>query len=168
MAEPFLGEIRAFSFNFAPQNWTICAGQLLPISQYSALYSLLGTTFGGDGRINFGLPDLRGRAIVHTNENYPQGAKYGAEYVTVTRSDIPVHAHGMKCSGVAADTGSPANSFLAPATGTDKRYHESGEITAMHEESIAYSGGSAPHANMQPFLVINYCIALQGMYPSRP
>lgn len=165
MAEPFLGEIRIFSFNFAPRGWALCNGQLLPINQNQALFALLGTQFGGNGQTNFALPDMRARAPIHTG-NYPLGQCGGETTHTLTQAELPVHSHGLRASSdvgrLAAPTGAalaraPFNAY-APPTGSN--------LAPMHTDSLGTAGGSQPHTNMQPSLVLNICIALQGIFPS--
>jgi microcystin-dependent protein len=168
MAEPFLGEIRLMSFNFAPKGWATCSGQLLPINQNQALFSLLGTTYGGNGQTTFALPDLRGRLPMHKGtgpglSNRTIGERAGEEAHTLTFGELPPHNHGV---GVVSGPGTatlPTGAFMAAHRGG---YAEAGN-TPMHSGTIANAGGSQPHANMPPFLVIGFCIALQGIFPSQ-
>ena len=163
MSTPFLGEIMMCSFNFAPRGWAQCNGQLLPINQNQALFSLMGTTYGGDGRVNFGLPDLRGRAPMHVGQGFVQGQRSGEEFHTVTQQELPQHVHllqGTTATGRAKD---PANNALASARG---HYAEAGDV-AMHPSSVTNVGGSQPHENRPPFAVINFVVALQGIFPSQ-
>ena len=166
MSEPFLGEIRAFGFNFAPRGWAMCNGQLLPIAQNTALFSLLGTTYGGNGQTTFALPDLRGRVPVHMGQghglsNRIQGEQSGEENHTLIITEMPAHAHAQPASNAEQDTNRPGNAV--PAKGGV--YAGSTDGTVM--DASTPTGGSQPHNNMQPYLVLNYCIALQGIFPSR-
>lgn len=167
--EPFIGQIMAFGGHFAPRGWAQCDGQLLPISQYSALFSILGTTYGGDGVTTFALPDLRGRAPVHmghgpglTQRNL--GQKFGEEKVTLTTSQMPAHSHTVTCSTSRGTSGNPAGNVLGGDP--DLPYEPSGG-QIMSTSMIHDTGGNAPHDNSQPSLALTYVIALQGIYPSR-
>ena len=164
MAEPFLSEIRLFSFIFAPKGWALCDGQLLPINQNQALFSLLGTTFGGDGRVNFGLPNLQGRAPIHVGSGHTLGERGGAQAHTLSIAEIPTHTHVLQASGSNAGTNSPNNAVLANTTAV---YHAPTSLTSLSPSSVTTVGGSQAHLNMQPFLVLNFCIALQGIFPSQ-
>jgi len=164
MAEPFLSEIRLMSFGFAPKGWALCDGQLLPINQNQALFSLLGTTFGGDGRANFALPDLRGRVPIHVGSSHPLGERGGEQAHTLSSAELPTHTHGLAVSTSATGgNASPANRVIG---GGSNAYHTPSNLTSMHPASVANVGGSQPHLNMQPFLTINFSIALQGIFPS--
>jgi microcystin-dependent protein len=163
VAEPFLSEIRMFSFNFPPKGWAFCNGQLLPINQNQALFSLLGTTFGGDGRVNFGLPDLRGRVPLHVGQTHSLGERGGEQAHTLSIAEIPTHTHGIR-GGSAAGTTRIANQKLL-AGGADL-YANPSNLTSLHPATVANTGGSQPHLNLQPYLVLSYCIALQGIFPS--
>ncbi len=171
--EPFIGEIKLFAGNFAPRGWALCDGQLLAISQNQALFSILGTTYGGDGRTTFGLPDLRGRTPIHAGRgaglsDYRLGERGGTEQVTLTTNQIPSHSHSLHANSKAANTAAPAGSALANTRGRDFDYDQSGEIdTTLSGKSIGAAGGSQPHENRQPYLAVNYIIALVGIYPSR-
>jgi microcystin-dependent protein len=169
MAEPFLAEIRMMSFNFAPKGWALCNGQLLPINQNQALFSLLGTTFGGDGRTNFALPDNRGRTPIHVGSGHTLGERAGEQNHTLNISAIPTHTHRLRASSVAASTNIPvANTTVWGNSAPNQIYDNSGaNLVAMGTSAIATAGGSQAHLNMQPFLTINFCIALQGIFPSR-
>jgi microcystin-dependent protein len=171
MAEPFLAEIRIMSFGFAPKGWALCNGQLLPINQNQALFSLLGTTYGGDGRVNFALPDLRSRVPIFFGQGFTQGEKGGQEAHTITMSEMPQHNHFVNASSSQADSAfiqsvSPAsqNVFGTVAGGI---YGAFAAPVAMLPSSITNAGGSQPHENRQPFLVLSFCIALQGIFPSQ-
>lgn len=177
MAEPFLGEIKLVGFNFAPRGWAYCDGQMLPINQNQSLYSLLGTTFGGDGRTTFALPDLRGRTPIHTGDAYSTGDDYslgqrgGLENVTLTVDEMPVHAHGMLASSNMAmkSSVSPNQEVLADTSSGLPIYSPSGlgSLVELNENAVTYAGGSQAHNNMQPSIVVGFCIALQGLFPSR-
>jgi microcystin-dependent protein len=167
MSNPFLGEIRVFGFNFAPTGWFLCEGQLLPISQYTALFSLLGTTYGGDGRSTFALPDFRGRAPVHQGNGTVLGEAGGAETVTLLQNNLPVHSHSFNVSNEVATTQAPANAYLAqPEQGGPALYISSAPSAAM-ADSIDSAGGGQPFSTRQPTLVLNYCIAHNGVFPAR-
>ena len=175
MAEPFIGEMRMVGFNFPPRNWTKCDGALLPISQNQALYALLGVTFGGDGRTNFKLPDMRGRAPVHPGTlagvTVLQGEAAGSEEVTLTTATMPAHTHSLEASSDPADQQEPTGNVLAQTVpvGTDtKEFYGAGQsLASMNVGSVASTGGGQGHANVQPTQVVNFCIALQGLFPSR-
>jgi len=168
MAEPFLGEINFFPYKFTPQKWMPCAGQLLAISQYQALFALLGTQFGGDGVTTFALPDLRGRAAMHPDDSTPQGTKAGEEDVTLTENQIPQHNHSVTASTAAGTQKEYDNSLFAAVSGSNtKLYAASGAMQPLNAATVAPAGGSQPHANCQPSLVGNYCIAVEGIFPSR-
>jgi microcystin-dependent protein len=162
MAEPFLGELRLMSFNFPPKGWAQCNGQLLPINQNQPLFSLFGTMYGGDGRTTFGLPDLRGRVPMHIGSGYVQGQKLGEEFHTLTRAEIPAHNHIIQASSQAGNQAGPT--ILASVGNT---YRTADELTPINPETLALSGGSQPHENRPPYLVNNWCVALQGIFPSR-
>lgn len=169
MSEPFLAEVRIVGFNFAPRGWAFCDGQILPINQNQSLYSLLGTTYGGDGRTSFGLPDLRGRAPVHVGasnggEFYRQGAKTGEETHTVSAAEMPAHDHSTSGSGNDGSTKDPSGKVLGGALNL---YADPTDLTSIVSGSIANVGGSQAHNNMQPYIAMNFCIALQGLFPSR-
>lgn len=166
--EPFLGEIRIFAFNFAPKGWALCNGQLLPINQNQALFSLLGTSYGGNGQTNFALPDLRGRVAIGRGEGHSVGDRGGQEYVTLTSAALPAHMHPIPASLLPGTLNlSDASAVPAVAQTLDRRpinmYSDSYTDMLL---GITYVGGNQPHDNMQPYLVVNYCIALQGIFPS--
>jgi microcystin-dependent protein len=167
MAEPFLGEIRVFSFVFAPKGWALCNGQLLPINQNQALFSLLGTTFGGDGRVNFALPDLRARVPLHVGNGVVLGQKAGEQAHTVTISETPTHAHVVNATTAGATTSTPANTLLTAQSSAQSLYASAASnLQAMAAAAVSNVGGSQAHVNMQPFLTLSFCIALQGIFPS--
>jgi microcystin-dependent protein len=169
VAEPFLAEIRLMSFVFAPKGWALCNGQLLPINQNQALFSLLGTTFGGDGRVNFALPDLRARAPIHVGSGHTLGERGGEQAHTLSISEMPDHAHVLNASASNGDVPVP---FNPPTTshmlaGTPNQiYGPAVNLVAASAASVTNTGGSQAHLNMQPFLTLSYCIALQGIFPS--
>jgi microcystin-dependent protein len=175
MSNPFVAEIRIFPFNFAPRGWAFCAGQLLPLSQNTALFSLLGTQYGGDAKSNFALPDLQGNVAMHSDQyagggQFPIGSMSGTDSVTLLTSEMPSHNHGVQCdpgfldtslvlptNGVPSNTGSSLLIYSSTAT----------PEALMNPQMISVAGGSLPHNNLQPYLVLNYCIALQGVFPPR-
>lgn len=164
MAEPFLSEIRIMSFVFAPKGWALCNGQLLPINQNQGLFSLLGTTFGGDGRVNFALPDLRARTPIHVGSGHTLGERAGEQAHTLSIAELPQHAHAMNASSDNADTQPPTNMVLAQSPAG--LYGPPGNLVALNSASVSNVGGSQAHLNMQPFLTLSFCIALQGIFPS--
>lgn len=166
MSEPFLGEIRPFSFGFAPKGWALCNGQLLSINQNQALFALLGTMYGGNGVTTFALPDLRGRAGMHVGQAHSQGEQAGIESVALSAAQIPSHAHPANASSNTGIQGSPSGGFWAQDSSGNVVYNSAGGA-AMAANALGNAGGGQPHNNMQPYLVVNYCIALQGIFPSR-
>ncbi len=164
MGTPFMSEIKIISWNFAPKGWAFCNGQFLPINQNQALFSLLGTTFGGNGQTTFALPDLRGRAPVHQGSETILGQAGGEEAHTLNTSEMPAHNHIINASTANGDTVSPAGAVLAAA---NNMYTAFANLTTLGPTSVTNIGGSQPHANMQPYLVLNYIIALQGAFPSQ-
>jgi microcystin-dependent protein len=164
MSDPFIAEIKAVSFNYAPRGWALCNGQLLPINQNQALFSILGTTYGGDGRTTFALPDLRGRVPVHIGGEIPLGVKTGEENHTITPAEMPQHTHRVHASGQHASLDDPSGAVWAAATNP---LYAGGANAVMHPSSVTTVGGSQPHLNLQPYLVINFIIALVGIYPPR-
>jgi microcystin-dependent protein len=164
MAEPFLSEIRIMSFVFAPKGWALCNGQLLPINQNQALFSLLGTTFGGDGRVNFALPDLRARVPIHVGSGHTLGEKGGEQAHTLSISELPTHTHVAQASGNNGSTPDGTNNVLGVVPG--RLYTDAAALTTLHPTTTTNVGGSQAHLNMQPFLTLSFCIALQGIFPS--
>jgi microcystin-dependent protein len=169
MSTPFLTEIRVFSFNFAPKGWALCNGQLLPINQNQAIFSLLGTTYGGDGRVNFGLPNLQGRTAMHQGSGHTLGERGGEEAHTVIMSEMPAHIHPAQSDAKPGDnnTANPNNAYPANTGGTKLYSPGSSNMVAMFPQMVSNMGGSQPHENRQPFLALNFCIALQGIFPTR-
>ena len=163
MAEPFLSEIRIMSFVFAPKGWALCNGQLLPINQNQALFSLLGTTFGGDGRVNFALPDLRGRVPIHVGSGHTLGEKGGEQAHTLSISEIPTHTHVANAVDANGTLGTPTANLLAQY---NNGYTAPANLTSLSPATVTNIGGSQAHLNMQPFLTLSFCIALQGIFPS--
>jgi microcystin-dependent protein len=165
MAEPFLSEIRLMSFVFAPKGWALCNGQLLPINQNQALFSLLGTTYGGDGRVNFALPDLRGRTPLHMGSGHTLGERGGEPAHTLSIAELPTHSHGLRASATPGDTPVASGNVLSSAQG--QLYGAATNLTSLLPASVGNIGGSQAHLNMQPFLTLSFCIALQGIFPSQ-
>jgi microcystin-dependent protein len=164
MAEPFLSELRLMSFNFAPKGWAMCNGQLLPINQNQALFALLGTTFGGDGRVNFALPDLRGRTPIHVGSGHTVGERGGEQAHTLSVAEMPQHVHLVNAASANADQIGAVGNLLAR---TSTRYAPpDAAMGPLAAPTIASSGGSQAHENMQPYLTLTWCIALQGIFPS--
>jgi len=164
MATPFLSEIRLFSFNFAPRGWALCNGQILPINQNQALFSLLGTTYGGNGQTTFALPDLRGRVPIHFLGDYPLGAVGGEIAHSLTLSEMPSHNHFVQGASVNGDTVLPSGAKIGAAAGL---YGPATGLTNLASAAISNYGSSQPHINQQPYSVISFCIALQGVFPSQ-
>ena len=167
MATPFLAQCMLCSFNFAPKGFAMCNGQLLPINQNQALFSLLGTTFGGDGRVNFALPDLRGRTPMGFGDGHTLGERGGQEAHTVNISEMPTHIHLLQATTTAASLPKPNANLLANTAGNLTIYTGPAALVAMNPASISNVGGSQPHQNLQPFLVMTWVIALQGIFPSQ-
>ena len=166
MAEPFLSEIRLFGFDFAPRGWALCDGQVLPISQQQALYSLLGDTYGGN-QATFALPDLRGRVPVGSSPDYARGLSAGTESVTLQTANLPVHTHSLRASSAAATAQSPEAAVLAEAPAGRKAYGEAENLVALSGNSVGSAGESQAHSNLQPTQVVSFCIAIVGNYPTR-
>ena len=164
MAEPFLGELRLMTFVFPPKGWALCNGQLLQINQNQALFSLLGTTYGGDGRTTFGLPDLRGRVPLHMGPSHTLGQRGGEEGHTLSQSEMPTHVHVMQASTANADLVLGTGNVLASSS---TRYAQPANLTTLEPSTSLPVGGSQAHLNMQPYLTLSFCIALQGIFPSR-
>lgn len=168
MAEPFLSEVRIMSFVFAPKGWALCNGQLLPINQNQGLFSLLGTTFGGDGRVNFALPDLRGRTPIHVGSGHTLGERGGEQAHTLSIAELPTHTHVLNASATAGNAPTPASGgtgFILAST-PNLIYGPPTSLVALNSTSVPNVGGSQAHLNMQPFLTLSFCIALQGIFPS--
>ncbi len=163
MAEPFLSEIRIMSFVFAPKGWALANGQLLPINQNQALFSLLGTTFGGDGRVNFALPDLRGRTPIHVGSGHTLGEKGGEQAHTISIAELPTHTHVFNASQANATVPVPTGNVFGTS---NNMYAAATNLTSITPATITNTGGSQAHLNMQPFLTLSFCIALQGIFPS--
>jgi microcystin-dependent protein len=168
VAEPFLSEIRIMSFQFAPKGWALCNGQLLPINQNQGLFSLLGTTFGGDGRVNFALPDLRARAPIHVGSGHTLGERGGEQAHTLSIAELPTHAHVANATTAQADanSNSAAPTRMLAQSNFSQLYGGASPLVAMATNALGNVGGSQAHLNMEPFLVLNFCIALQGIFPS--
>ena len=163
MSEPFLGEIKIISWNFPPKGWAFCNGQFLPINQNQGLFSLLGTTFGGDGRVNFALPDLRGRTPIHVGAGHTLGERGGEQAHTLSIAELPTHTH--------VEMAQPADGNQLPAVGAvlaqaSNVYRAADNLVALNPGTVTNTGGSQAHLNMQPFLTLSFCIALQGIFPS--
>lgn len=174
MADPFLAEIRIFPFNFPPKGWAFCNGQLMPLSQNTALFALLGTVYGGDGKSTFALPDLQGNAPMHPGQGsglslHDLGEIGGAETVTLLESEIPAHSHAVKAGGSfdVGDNNDPTGLIMAKSA-SGFAYFTAQNLTGMSAEALTPAGGDFPHNNMQPYLTLNFCIALQGVFPQRP
>ena len=170
MSEPYIGEIRIFAGNFAPNGWSFCEGQILLISENDALFALIGTTYGGNGQTTFALPDLRGRIPVHQGQgpglqNYPLATQTGAEQVTVTTNQMPVHSHALLASQTSAGSAIAKNNVLAKSTAV-KLYIQDTPTAALAANMVGAQGGSQPHTNVQPYLCLNFIISLYGIYPS--
>jgi len=176
MSEAYIGEIRIFAGNFAPRLWATCDGQILSIADNEALFSLLGTTYGGDGRVSFGLPDMRGRLPVHQGQGsgltYRQiGARFGSESVSLNINQLPGHTHSLQASTDAATSSNPANDVLASQTDGDQPYApvpaEPDNIQQMNSQTLTSTGGGVGHPNIMPYQALNFIISLSGLYPSR-
>ena len=171
MSTPFLAEIKIISWNFPPKGWAFCNGQFLPINQNQALFSLLGTMYGGNGQTTFALPDFRGRAPIHVGAGFIQGQAGGQEFHTITTSEMPAHTHFLQASTQQANQATlvtpPANTPNILAAVTGAQYANAASLTTLTPDTISNVGGSQPHENRMPFLVLNFIIALQGIFPSR-
>jgi microcystin-dependent protein len=166
MSEPFLAEIRIVGFNFAPRGWAFCDGQILPINQNQSLYSLLGTMYGGDGRTTFALPDLRGRVPIHTGNGHTEGQKSGEETHTLSSGEMAAHQHSFGATSQPATGNTSANGYLA-GSAPNEVYHTTSTTANMNADELTRTGSGQAHDNMQPYLAVNFCIALQGLFPSR-
>jgi microcystin-dependent protein len=164
MADPFLSEIRIMSFNYAPRGWAFCNGQLLPINQNQALFSLLGTTYGGNGQTTFALPNLQGRVPIHFGSGHTLGEAAGEQAHTLIQAELPTHLHVLNGSATNADVVIPTGNVLAQSS---QLYGPAAQLTALDPSSNGLVGGSQAHLNMQPFLTLNFCIALVGVFPSQ-
>jgi len=173
MSNPFLAEIRIFPFNFAPKGWAFCDGQILPLSQNTALFSLLGTTYGGDGKSNFALPNFQGNSPIQQGQGaglslHDLGETSGTDTVTLLATEIPAHKHAANCSSGMGDQYGPPNNFWATDAGGNDEYNVAATPNMpMAAGALGPTGGNLPHNNLQPYLVLNFCIALQGVYPPR-
>jgi microcystin-dependent protein len=167
MAEPFLCEIRLMSFGFAPQGWALCNGQLLPINQNQPLFALLGTTYGGDGRVNFALPNLQTLIPIHMGNGHTLGERGGEQAHTLSIAEIPTHTHFVNADTTAATAGNPSSTRRLSKSSGAPLYASATNLVAMDPQSISSVGGSQAHTNTQPFLALSFCIALQGIFPSR-
>jgi len=174
VSEPFLSEIRMFGFNFPPRGWALCDGQILPINQNQSLFALLGTIYGGDGRTSFALPDLRGRTPVHFTSGFPQGQRSGEEQHVLQANELPQHTHTAAATGdqgsdtnIEGATGEPNNVLASQARRGRPIYSGPAALTSMHPGTVANTGGTQGHNNMQPYRTISFAIALQGLFPSR-
>ncbi len=166
MSEPFLAEVRMVGFNFPPRGWAYCDGQILPINQNQSLYSLLGTTYGGDGRTSFALPDMRGRTPIHVGNGHTEGQKSGEETHTLSIPEMPNHDHAMNATNASDNLeDQPEGKVFAQAS--DNLYASFGTSVQLNNQSVANAGSGQAHNNMQPCLAIRFCIALQGLFPSR-
>ena len=177
MANPFVAEVRIFPFNFAPKGWAFCNGQILPLSQNTALFSLLGTTYGGDGKSNFALPNLQGNAPMHPGQGpglslHDLGETGGSDTVSLLESEMPAHPHSINCldgARVGGQSGLPTNAILVKTGGTPASAYTTGatQNLTMSGNMVSPAGGNQPHNNLMPYLTLNFCIALQGVYPPR-
>jgi microcystin-dependent protein len=173
MADPFLAEIRIFGFNFPPKGWAFCDGQIMPISQNTALFSLLGTTYGGDGKSTFALPDMQGNVPMHPGQGQglslrDLGEMGGVEAVTLLQSEMPVHTHTLRGNNTTAESANPAGNSIARQTFNMFQTNINQSLVLMAQQALPVAGGSQPHNNMMPYLTLNFCIALQGVFPQRP
>ncbi len=164
MAEPFLSEIRLFSFNFPPKGWAFCNGQFLPINQNQALFALLGTTYGGNGQTTFALPNLQGRLPIHTGNGHTLGEAAGSSAVTITQQTMPTHIHALQANTNNGTQAGPAGALLSAYL---NGYTQPTDLRTLMPQTVTNVGGSQPHENRQPYLTVNFCIALQGIFPSQ-
>ncbi|HYI11943.1 MAG TPA: tail fiber protein [Thermoanaerobaculia bacterium] len=176
MSSPFVAEIRMFGFNFAPTGWAQCNGQLLPLSQNTALFSLLGTMYGGDGKSTFALPDLQGSAALNwgqssTGTQYFEGQQAGSEFITLLQSEMPFHNHTLRAQAIdPSDVNQPGPTVVMGLSNNGNAYapRSAGNIVNMNFQAASVAGASLPHNNMMPYLTVNFCIAMQGVFPARP
>jgi len=164
MSEPYLGEIRLMSFPFAPRGWASCDGQILPINQHQALFALLGTMFGGNGQINFALPDLRGRVPIHAGDGAWVGTRGGEQAHVLSIAEMPAHSHALNASATGGNAPVPTGNVLARTT--NQIYGPPHNLGPLASATVATTGGNQAHLNMQPFLTLNFCIAMWGIFPS--
>lgn len=169
MGEPFLSEIKIFTMNFAPKGWALCNGQFLPINQNQALFALLGTTYGGNGQTTFALPDLRARVAIHTGQGHTLGERSGENAHTISIAESSTHTHALQASTLAANSPSPTapTGNVFGVTSGNQIYGPPNNLTAFEPSTVTSIGGSQPHENRQPYLALNFCIALQGIFPSQ-
>jgi microcystin-dependent protein len=173
MADPFVAEIRIFPFNFAPKGWALCDGQLLPLSQNTALFSLLGTTYGGNGKSNFALPDLQGRAPMHPGQGpglslHDLGEQGGTDTVTLLQNQMPAHSHSLSANDQPGEDASPTGEVLARSVGASLYQTTTNQnVVQLGTAAVGVTGGGLPHNNLMPYLTLNFCIALQGVFPPR-
>lgn len=167
MAQPYVGEIRMFAGNFAPAGWMFCEGQLLPISENETLFNLIGTTYGGDGQETFSLPDLRGRIPIHNGNGFILAETGGAEEVTLTATQIPMHKHSLMATTDLADSASPADAYMSTTATGNKIYSAASPTVQLNNSIISPDGGSQPHTNFQPYLCVDFIISLFGIFPSQ-
>ena len=170
--DPFVAEIRIFPFNFPPKGWAFCDGQLMPISQNTALFSLLGTTYGGDGKANFAIPNMQGNAPMQPGQGpglslYDLGQTGGSDTVTLIDNELPVHSHALMASSQPGEDATPAGENLGRSVGASLYQTSSANLVKMNSGALALAGNSQPHNNLMPYLTLNFCIALQGVYPPR-
>lgn len=167
MGTPYMGEVKIISFTYAPKGWALCNGQFLPINQNQALFSILGTQYGGNGQTTFALPDLRGRTPIHWGSGFTLGQRSGEEFHTLTQSEMPQHLHFAQASTAAANNNIPDNTMLLGNSAPNDLYTGAAGLVAMQPATVSNVGGSQPHENRQPFTVVNFIIALQGVFPSQ-
>lgn len=167
MSDQFLGELKCVSFNFAPKGWALCNGQLQPINQNQALFSLLGTMYGGDGRVTFALPNLQGRAAIHVGQGITQGQLGGEYNHTLTLTEMPQHQHALQAVNAGESSNTPQNNMFANTSGNLGVYGPATSLTPMFPADVSNFGGSQPHSNQSPYLVMTWIIALQGIFPSQ-
>jgi microcystin-dependent protein len=167
MSEPFLSEIKIVSFNFPPKGWALCNGQFLPINQNQALFALLGTTYGGNGQTTFALPNLRGQVPIHMGNGHTLGEKAGSTSVTVNIQQLPTHLHPLNATTTTATTNAPSTSVVLATSSATTLYKSPNALETMASNAVTSVGGSQPHNNMMPYLVLNFIIALQGIFPSQ-